>query len=152
MSRFVGFFAIIALVAVFAWWNLPAPPTIAVAGLNAPMPAWAILPPGGQVVTSGVYPPQPPYGAAATITYAIPETAEQFAAAYAAQLAAAGYAVRRIPPQFNIAFDEPDLQFEADERSGGPLGGHVIYVSLRHTRTTRFVQLTFWDPPAPRLP
>ena len=147
MSRFVGFFAVIALVAVFAWWNLPAPPTAADAGVSAPMPAWAILPPGGRVVTSGVYPPQPPYGAAATITYAIAETAEQFAAAYTAQLAAAGYAVRRIPPQFNIAFDEPDLQFEADERSGG----HVVYVSLRHSGTTRFAQLTFWDPPAPRM-
>jgi hypothetical protein len=27
----------------------------------------------------------------------------------------------------------------------------VSACSLRHTRTTRFAQLTFWDPPAPRL-
>jgi IS30 family transposase len=66
----------------------------------------------------------------------------------------AGYVVRPIPPQFNIAFDEPDLQFEADERTGStgsPGGGHVIYIALRHTRTARFAQLTFWDPPAPRM-
>ena len=61
---------------------------------------------------------------------------------------AAGYAVRPVAPRFNIAFDEPDLQFEADERAGG----HVVYIALRHTRAARFAQLTFWDPPAPRLP
>ena len=150
MPRLVALVAAIALVAVFVWWNPPAPPTAAGVA-PAPMPAWAVLPPNGRVVTSGVYPPQPPYGAAATITYAIDETAEQFAAAYEAQLTAAGYAVRLIPPRFNVAFDEPDLQFEADERNGGPMGGHVIYLALRHTRTTRFAQLTFWDPPAPRM-
>lgn len=150
MPRLLVFLAAIALVAAFALWNPSPAPTVAGTGLNAPMPAWAVLPPGGRVVTSGVYPPQPPYGSAATITYAIEETAEQFAAAYTAQLTAAGYAVRRIPPQFNIAFDELDLQFEAVEHDGA-MGGHVIYVSLRKTRTTRFAQLTFWDPPAPRM-
>jgi hypothetical protein len=129
------------------------------------MPAWAVLPPGARkVVASGVYPPQPPYGAAATITYLIDETAEQFAAAYRAQLAAAGYTIRPIPPQFSVAFDEPDLQLEADEqggsagpaplagRIGGVWSGHVIYLALRHTYAGRFAQLTFWAPPAPRLP
>lgn len=147
MPRLLALLAAIALVALFALWRPPAPPIVPFASA-APMPAWAILPPGERrVVASGVYPPQPPYGSAATITYAIDATAEQFAAAYAAQLTAAGYTVRPIPPRFNIAFDEPDLQFEADEQSGG----HVIYFALRHTRTTRFAQLTFWDPPAPRV-
>jgi hypothetical protein len=147
VPRLITLVAAIALVAAFALWSPPAPPIMPFAAA-APMPAWVILPPGErEVVASGVYPPQPPYGAAATITYAIAETAEEFAAAYGAQLTAAGYAVRPIPPRFNIAFDEPDLQFEADERSGG----HVIYLALRHTRTTRFAQLTFWAPPAPRL-
>jgi hypothetical protein len=143
--------AAIAAVAAFAFSSPPAPP-IAPFAAAAPLPAWVILPPGGSVVASGVYPPQPPYGAAATITYAIDETAEQFAAAYGAQLAAAGYAVRPIAPRFNIAFDEPDLQFEADERADGPRGGHVVYITLRHVQSTRFAQLTFWEPPAPRLP
>jgi hypothetical protein len=146
VPRLLALIAAIALVAAFALWIPPAPPIVPLAAA-APMPAWVILPPGGQVVASGVYPPQPPYGSAATITYAIAETAEEFAAAYGAQLAAAGYTVRPIPPRFNIAFDEPDLQFEAEEQSGG----HVIYLALRHTRTARFAQLTFWDAPAPRL-
>ena len=151
MPRLLALVAALVLVALFAWWSPPPAPGVAATGPSAPLPAWVILPPGERrIVASGVYPPQPPYGAAATITYAIEETAEQFAAAYAAQLAAAGYAVRRIPPQFNIAFDEPDLQFEALEHDGA-MGGRVIYLSLRHSRTTRFAQLTFWDPPAPRM-
>jgi hypothetical protein len=151
VPRRIAVLAAIALLAALAWWTMPAPPPAA--GLNAPMPAWAILPAGDRrVVAAGVYPPQPPYGAAATITYILEETAEQFAAAYGARLTAAGYAVRRIPPRFNIAFDEPDLQFEAAEQTSVPGGGRVIYVSLRHSRTTRFAQLTFWEPPAPRLP
>jgi hypothetical protein len=147
VPRLLALLAALALVAAFALWSPPAPPALpAVANVTpAPMPAWAILPPAGKVVASGVYPPQPPYGAAATITYLIDETAEQFAAAYRAQLAAAGYTIRPIPPQFSVAFDEPDLQLEADEqggsagpaplagRIGGVWSGHVIYLALRHT-------------------
>jgi hypothetical protein len=147
VPRLLTVLAAIALVALFALWRPPAPPIVPFASA-APMPAWAILPPGERrVVASGVYPPQPPYGSAATITYAIDGTAEQFTAAYEAQLAAAGYDVRRVSP-IDLPFNAPDAQFEADERSGG----HVIYLTLRHTRTTPFAQLTFWAPPAPRLP
>ena len=155
MPRLLALLAALALVAAFALWRPPAPPTIADANVApAPMPAWAILPPGGKVVASGVYPPQPPYGAAAVITYAIDATAEEFIAAYGAQLASAGYAVRRVTP-LDLPFNAPEAQFEADERAdipgGGPGGGHVIYVTLRHVQTARFAQLTFWDPPAPRM-
>ena len=151
MPRLLTLLAALALVAAFALWRPPAPPTIADANVApAPMPAWAILPPGGKVVASGVYPPQPPYGSAAVIIYAIDATAEEFIAAYGAQLASAGYAVRRVTP-LDLPFNAPEAQFEADERPHIPGGGHVIYVTLRHVQTARFAQLTFWDPPAPRM-
>ena len=153
MPRLLTLLAAIALIAAFALWSPPAPPALPTAAnvATAPMPAWAILPPDGKVVASGAYPPQPPYGAAATITYAIDETAEEFLAAYGAQLAAADYAVRRVTP-IDLPFNAPDAQFEADERRDGAMGGgHVIYVTLRHVRAARFAQLTFWDPPAPRM-
>jgi hypothetical protein len=102
-------------------------------------------------VASGTYPPQPPYGAAAVITYLIDETGERFAAAYGAQLAAAGFDLRPIAI-IDLPFNAPDAQFEADERGAGPTGGHVIYLTLRHTDAGIFAQLTFWDPPAPRRP
>ena len=150
MPRLLTLFAALALIAAFALWSPPpAPPTLANVA-PAPMPAWAILPPGGKVVASGVYPPQPPYGSAAVITYAIDATAEEFIAAYVAQLAAAGYAVRRVTP-IDLPFNAPEAQFEADERADLPGGGRVIYVTLRHVQTARFAQLTFWDPPAPRM-
>jgi hypothetical protein len=120
VPRLLTLLAALALIAAFALWRPPAPPTLANVA-PAPMPAWAILPPGGKVVASGVYPPQPPYGAAATITYAIDETAEEFLAACGAQLAAADYAVRRVTP-VDLPFNAPDAQFEADERPVGAVG------------------------------
>lgn len=119
--------------------------------LTAPLPAWIPLPDRGRIITAGLYPPQPPYGAAATLTLVIDETAEAFAAAYGTRLGQAGFALRIVAPRFNVAFDEPDLQFEAVEIAGAPSAGRVIYVSLRHTRAGRFAQLTCWEPPVPRL-
>jgi len=143
-----------AAIAAFLWWN-PAPRAViapADAGARAPLPDWVILPQGERtVVASGTYPPQPPYGAAAVVTYRIAQTADAFVAAYGAQLAAAGYAVRRVEPA-DLPFNAPDAQFEADERTASPLGGHVIYITLRHGGDQRFAQLTFWAPPAPRMP
>jgi hypothetical protein len=52
--------------------------------------------------------------------------------------------MRRLPTPFNLIIDRPDALFEADERQGG----HVIYITMR---ATRFAQLTFWEPPAPRM-
>lgn len=119
--------------------------------LTRPLPAWIPLPDTGYVVTAGLYPPQPPYGAAATLTLKTDLTAETFAAAYRSRLEQAGFAVRGVPAGFNIAFDAPDLQLEAIETSAGPLGAHVIYVALRHTRAGQFAQITGWEPPAPQL-
>jgi len=150
VARLFALVAAILFVALLLWRPplLPPPPAPVVA--PEPLPAWAILPPGDRkVVAAGTYPPQPPYGAAATITYLLPETGEQFVAAYRAQLTAAGYAIRRVTPL--DVFDVPDLQLEADEQGGGPGGGHVVYITLRHTWAGSFAQLTFWAPPAPRL-
>ena len=115
------------------------------------LPAWIPLPDSGYVVTAGVYPPQPPYGAAATLTLKTDLTAEAFAAAYRSRLERAGFAVRTVPPGFNVTFDNPDLILEAIETASTPLGAHTIYVALRRTRAGRFAQITAWDPPAPRL-
>lgn len=154
MARLLALAAAVLFVALLLWRPalLPPPPAPVIA--PEPMPAWAILPPGNRkVVAAGTYPPQPPYGAAATITYLLQETGEQFVAAYRAQLAAAGYAIRRVTPR--DLFQVPDLQLEADEQGAGPTGGagggHVIYITLRHTWAGSFAQLTFWAPPAPRM-
>jgi hypothetical protein len=46
-----------------------------------------------------------------------------------------------------LIIDRPDAQFEADERQGG----HVVYITMRHSGVVRVAQLTFWDPFTPRL-
>ena len=127
MPRLLALLAALALVAAFALWRPPPSPALpAVANdASAPMPAWAILPPAGKVVASGAYPPRPPYGAAASITYAIDATAEEFAAAYGAQLATAGYTIRRIPTGASgMLVDGAELMLAAEERNG-----RTIYIS-----------------------
>jgi hypothetical protein len=99
------------------------------------------------MMTSGTYPPQPPYGIAAVATYEIDGSADGFVASYCAQLDAAGYAVRPVSVP-NLIIDAPDLQLEADQRDGA----RTIYITLRSGFGRRFAQLTFWDAPAPRLP
>lgn len=154
MARNLAVVAVLAFVALYGGWATLTPngksdalDVAIVSGQHATLPEWIVLPETGRIITSGVYPPQPPYGAAASATLMIDETTEAFAAAYEARLTQADFVVRRLPARFNAAFDEPDLQFEADERRGG----HVVYVAFRHTFAARFVQLTFWDPPAPKL-
>jgi hypothetical protein len=113
-------------------------------GLVGPLPAWIPLPESGSVISAGLYPPQPPFGAAATVTLEIDNSAEAFLTAYQSRLDQAGFSMRRLPTPFNLIIDRPDALFEADERQGG----HVIYITMR---ATRFAQLTFWEPPAPRM-
>jgi hypothetical protein len=162
MRSAIAILAILVLLLVLSWGRLTAvdpaagiPVEVLAAvrdrpqpqiGLMGPLPAWIPLPAHGQVTRAGLSAPQPPYGASATLMLLIDEGAEAFAADYRARLELAGYRVRDIPPGFNVAFDEPDLQLQAE----GP-EGHVVYVSLRHTRAARFAQLTCWEPPAPRL-
>lgn len=119
--------------------------------LAQPLPAWIPLPETGFVVTAGLYPPQPPYGAAATVTLKTDLAAEAFVAAYRARLEQAGFTVRAISPGFNVAFDNPDVTLEAIETAAAPVAARVIYVALRRTRAGQFAQITAWNPPAPRL-
>jgi hypothetical protein len=114
-------------------------------GLMAPLPRWMPLPDRGLVIGAGIYPPQPPFGAAAVVMLKLDESQEAFAASYAKQLEHDGFSVRRLPTPFNLIVDRPDGQFEANERKSG----RAIYVTLR---ATHFAQLTFWDSPAPRMP
>jgi hypothetical protein len=114
-------------------------------GLVAPLPRWMPLPDRGLVVGAGTYPPQPPFGAAATVMLKLDESQKEFTTSYLKQLERAGFSVRHLPPPFNLIVDRPDDQFEADERKGA----RAIYITLR---ATHFAQLTFWDSPAPRLP
>lgn len=167
MAGRLAILAIVLLVLVLSWGRLgsidlpagmpveelaasrdrPQPPP----GLTGPLPAWIPLPAHGRVVTAGRYPPQPPYGAAASVTIMTDQTAAEFAAAYRARLELAGFTVRVVPPRFNIIFDEPELLLEAIEAAPRLAGGHVIYVALRRTQAGQFAQITCWDPPAPRL-
>jgi hypothetical protein len=114
-------------------------------GLVSPLPRWMALPDRGLVVGAGTYPPQPPFGASATVMLKLDESQQEFTASYLRQLERAGFAVRHLPTPFNLLVDRPGDLFEADERKGA----RAIYVTLR---ATHFVQLTFWDSPAPRLP
>jgi hypothetical protein len=114
--------------------------------LTAPLPDWVPLPGAGRVVTASAAPPQPPYGSSVTLILAIDETAEAFAAAYAARLAAAGYAVRRVPAPFDFSFTG-ELALDAYDAK---TGRYVVCV-LRRAGSARTAQITFWDAPAPRL-
>jgi len=116
-------------------------------GLIVPLPGWIPLPGSGRVIGAGTYPPQPPWGAAAVVMVVIDGAAADFVAAYGKRLDSAGFSIRRIPNPPNLIIDAPDSSYEADEREGG----HVAYVTMRSTREVRVAQLTFWDPPAPRL-
>jgi hypothetical protein len=51
--------------------------------------------------------------------------------------------MRRIPSPPNLVIDAPDACYEADER----VGDRTIHITLR---AQHYVQLTFWDEPAPR--
>jgi len=116
--------------------------------LIGPLPDWIPLPESGTVIAAGLYAPQPPYGAAATVTLIVEGSEADFTAAYGRQLEQAGFSVRRIPTAFSVLlFALADVQFEADER----VGGHVVYITMRHSWAARFAQLTFWNPPAPHL-
>ena len=105
--------------------------------LGAPLPDWLPLPGTGRVTTAGAYPPQPPYGAAVTIMLAIGEAPEDFAAAYSAQLTAAGYRVRRVRSPFDFTFAADGALDAYDAASGR----YVVCV-LRHNGTNRFAQIT----------
>ena len=113
-------------------------------GLIAALPTWIPLPGKGRVIGVGLYPPQPPWGAAAVVMLQIAEPADSFVAAYRMRLDQAGFAMRRTPIPANLIVDAADSAFEADERRGG----HVVYVTMRRRW---YVQLTFWSPPAPHL-
>ena len=112
-------------------------------GLVAPLPQWMPLPDRGIVLGAGLYPPQPPFGPAASMMIRLEESQGEFAAAYEKRLIDAGFAMRRIPSPPNLIIDAPDACYEADER----MGGRTIYITLR---AKHYVQLTFWDVPAPR--
>jgi len=116
-------------------------------GLIGPFPAWAPLPGRGLVVGAELSGPRPPYGAAAMIMLVIDDSFDAFAAAYGRRLTQAGFVMRRIPIGASLVIDRPVAQFEADEREGG----HVVYVTFRGDAQMRYVQLTFWAPPAARI-
>lgn len=113
-------------------------------GLVAPLPAWLPLPEKGTVFGAGVYPPQPPYGSAATIALKFDGTGDAFIAAYRARLEQNGFALRSVPVGFNLIVDRPDAVYEADERSGG----REVFVVLRGGH---YAQITSWNPPVPRM-
>lgn len=117
------------------------------AGVRPDRPAAGLDPAArtGRVITGGLYRPQPPYGAATSLTLRIDDAPEAFAAAYEARLRAAGWNVRRVPPPFDFTF-ATDLAIEAD----APAGGHTLFAVLRHNHAAQFAQLNFWNAPAPR--
>jgi hypothetical protein len=161
MLRKLAIAALVAGGAVLAWQALPAPPPPldlpierlreeaargALPHVSRPLPDWLPLPASGRVSTAGTYPPQPPYGAAVAIMLRIDETPEDFAASYTRALAAAGYQVRRVAAPFDFTF-ATDGAIEAYD----PASGRYVFCVLRHNRQSRFAQITFWEPPAPRF-
>ena len=161
MLRQIAVLALIAGLAVLAWRSLTGAPTAAdipiarlraeaargtVPYLRAPLPAWLPLPESGRVDRAAATVPQPPYGASITLMLRIDEGADAFATSYAARLAAAGYAVRRRPPPFDMSFTG-ELALDAFHAG---TGRYVVCV-LRRSGAVRSAQITFWEPPAPRL-
>jgi hypothetical protein len=116
-------------------------------GLAGPFPGWAPLPDKGLVTGAEIARAQPPYGASAVLMLKTDETWDAFLSGYRRRLDQRGYSLRRMPIQPNLIVDAPVAQYQADERQGG----HVVYVTFRGDKTTRYVQLTYWSPPAPRV-
>jgi hypothetical protein len=114
-------------------------------GLTGPLPEWIPLPEKGLVLGAGLYPPQPPYGAAASMMLKLSESQSTFVGSYRRRLEQAGFSWRHLPTPFNLIVDRPDDQFEAD----GKNGTHVVFIVLR---AKEYAQLTFWDAPVPRMP
>lgn len=96
-------------------------------GLRQPLPAWLPLPETGRVIAAGAYPPQPPFGASATILLRLEQSSDGFVASYRARLARAGFAVRRNVVLLHRGPFDPMLEqaFEADAKPGGP----TIYIA-----------------------
>ena len=115
-------------------------------GLDAPFPTWAPLPEKGLVTGAETAAPRPPWGASAVAMVKIDEDVEPYMADYRQRLAAKGFRVRRLPTQPGLIVDRPQAQFQSDDRDG-----HVVYITFRGDSAVRFVQLTYWSPPAPRL-
>lgn len=118
-------------------------------GLRRPLPAWLPLPETGWVIAAGAYPPQPPFGASATILLRLEQSSDGFVASYRTRLAHAGFALRSNEVLLHRGPFDPMLEqaFEADAKPGGP----TIYIAIRGRPGREFAQLTFWNPPAPRL-
>src|SRR5689334_25124589 len=81
-------------------------------GLIAPLPKWIPLPEKGRVIGAGLYPPQPPWGAAAVVMLQIQEPAGSFLAGYRKRLDQVGFAMRRIPIPPNLIVDAADSAYE----------------------------------------
>lgn len=117
-------------------------------GLMAPLPNWIPLPERGYVSGAELFPPHPPYGAAAVVMLRYDETQAQFLVTYRHRLASAGFAMRPILFPYHLIVDKPDAAYEADEKNGGRVG----YIVLRHGFNKRSAQITFYESPAPRMP
>jgi hypothetical protein len=139
------------------WGTMPAPvkgvPIASIAngktlpriGLVSPLPEWIPLPDNGEAVGAGVYPPQPPYGAAAVVMLKLDRSAAAFVAAYGKRLAAAGFPLRRIPNPPNLVIDAPWATYAARDAKTG----NMVFVTIRSFWEPHYAQLTFWNPPVP---
>ena len=76
--------------------------------LIEPLPGWIRLPDSGSAISAGVYPPQPPYGAAAVIMVMTDDFSADFAADYGRRLERAGF--------FGAAHSDP---IPSDHRQAG---------------------------------
>jgi hypothetical protein len=112
-------------------------------GLLAPLPTWLPLPKKGRAISGGVYPPQPPFGAASVIVLAIDEPIDEFLGSYARILESAGFTLSRLPNPA-IPTDMAEARYEATNATRS----RYVFVTLRQSW---FVQLTFWDAPVPRM-
>jgi hypothetical protein len=94
-------------------------------GLVLPLPKGFPLPGKGHVIGAGVYPPQPPFGASASMMMRLDEPPVNFISSCRARLTQAGFALRH--PTFAGPSD-PALEktSEADEI----LGGRTIYIAI----------------------
>lgn len=123
--------------------------TRSLVGLSVPLPNGMPLPESGRVVGAEVYPPQPPYGASASIMVRFDQSAERFISSYRTRLDHAGYSLRQQSVLLKRTPLDPSLEdaYEADEKHGD----HTIYIAIRGAPAGHFAQLTFWSPPSPRL-
>ena len=109
-------------------------------GLLVPVPAWVTLPETGRAIGAAVYPPQPPYGTTFSMMVALDEAPDDFIEGYRRKLASVGFTFESAP-NLMIPTDMAKARFKGTNEHGT----RHVFLALRGSQGSWFMQITFWD-------